>query len=102
MLAKETELSSYSPKFKNRSFLDDYHTYVEEHCRCLYTGEQKKPQSRLFKALTSLNSYVSSNERWVEAEMQRLSEVLGVELLYCNTVDHDKHLPSSFLIHLDR
>jgi hypothetical protein len=47
--------------------MDDYAYYVTEHCRCLYTGEYKKIQSgsRLRRALTSLNSYISANERWI-------------------------------------
>lgn len=61
LMEKEIEVTSYSHKFKSHGFLDDYITYVEEHCRCLYTREYKKPQSRLARALTSLNSYVSSN-----------------------------------------
>ena len=102
LLEKDIAISSYSQKFKNNTFLDDYLYYIEEHCRCLYTGEFKKPPSRLLRALTSINSYVSPNERWVEAEMQRLSEILGVQLLYCNLIDHDRQLPGSFLPHLDR
>lgn len=102
LLEKDIEVSSYSRKFRSRGFFDDYLSYIEEHCRCLYTGDYKKQQSRLFRALTSLNSYVSANECWIEAEMQRLSSIIGVQIIYGNPINHDKHLPDSFLLHLDR
>lgn len=102
-MEKQPHPASYTFKFKSRNYLDDYMSYIIEHCRCLFTNEYRDDSSKslVSKIFSNVSSYVSSNEVWLASEMKKIEEVLGVQMPLYRPINHDKSTKMAFINLLD-